>query len=62
MNTSVSIQAGDKTDEANASLIAAAPDLLAALRDLLDALDANGSAAYEMLRAAGRDAIAKVEA
>lgn len=43
----------------NAPLFAAAPDLLNALIDLLDSMDANGSCQYEMLRASARAAIAK---
>lgn len=46
---------------ANARLMAAAPELLEALRELLDSMDANGSCQYETLRAAGRDAIARAE-
>jgi hypothetical protein len=46
---------------ADAALISAAPDLLQALRELLDGMDANGSCQYEILRAAGRDAIARAE-
>lgn len=45
--------------QANASLIAAAPDLYEALQSLLDALDDNGSCQYEALRELGRDALAK---
>lgn len=44
---------------ANARLIAAAPDLLESLAELLDALDQNGSCSYERIREAGRAAIAK---
>ncbi|WP_236209875.1 hypothetical protein [Pseudomonas tohonis] len=45
--------------QGNASLIAAAPELLEALTELLDALDRNGSCSYERIREAGRDAVAK---
>lgn len=44
---------------ANANLIAAAPDLLEALGSLLDSMDANGSCQYEQLREEARAAIAK---
>ena len=45
--------------QANAHLIAAAPELYDSLKALLDALDDNGSCQYEALREEGRDALAK---
>ena len=45
--------------QANAHLIAAAPELYDSLKALLDALDDNGSGQYEALREEGRDALAK---
>lgn len=43
------------------SIVSQRDDLMLALRELLDSMDANGSCQYEMLRAAGRDVIAMVE-
>jgi len=56
------VEGGEKTALANARLIAAAPDLLSALKDLLFNCDhGNGLNAWEKTKEKARAAISKAE-